>query len=408
MKNISTVVVRSAEDGQDFLGIRISNENDRDTEIVTPRYYMPDMKKPAEKLTKEERQKLKQLVRAWKKYQSRKKTKNNGEIENDGVNYDFDAAFSLVQDFVDYGLYIELEKLEARRTCGKIDFSKTIKKCRPILLDEGPLYLPYITNVKKVADESLVRDTQILVLNDIARKIGWLIGFNIYIPQHGVNSSRNKSLISRLKMIKGGSYNSRKLLLIDNLIQYLSAEMSSSKDNNDLFVSVVYEFWEDIVSVILGNVDKSELDKYFYIRHRYSDKKTGAFYKIKRELNPLKPDAVYKDDIKKHLIIFDAKYYDKKVLPNNYDITKQFAYMRKAYGYYGGGYEYRNIFILPTDDCSHFSNRIAYFDPDVPPVDDLLPIEVIYINVYKAVELYLETKNVSAAVLTAIGSKIVI
>lgn len=100
---------------------------------------------------------------------------------------------------------------------GKIDFPRTIKKCRPIILDEGPLYLPYITRTKKIADEDLVRNTQILVLNDIAQRVGWLIGFNIHIPPTGIKSGLNKALISKLKMCKNNSYNTRKLKLIDFL-----------------------------------------------------------------------------------------------------------------------------------------------------------------------------------------------
>lgn len=97
---------------------------------------------------------------------------------------------------------------------GKIDFPRTIKKCRPTILDEGPLYLPYITRAKKIADENLVRNTQILVLNDIAKKVGWLIGFNIHIPPMGISAGLNKSLISKLKVAKNNSYNTRKLKLI--------------------------------------------------------------------------------------------------------------------------------------------------------------------------------------------------
>ena len=399
MVGIKNIIIRTAENGQDYTGIKLGKDNSSYTEIIVPKYYMQDMNKSVEDLSKDEKRKLKQLVKAWRKYQARLKTKNNREIEGLGINFDFDIVFKIVQDFLENGLYIEFERIEILSNVGKIDFPRTIKKCRPIILDEGPLYLPYITRTKKIADEDLVRNTQILVLNDIAQRVGWLIGFNIHIPPTGIKSGLNKALISKLKMSKNNSYNTRKLKLIDFLVQYLTMLDLIGNDDKNLFVSVVYKFWEDMIADIVGNVAHSNLEKIFYIRHRYIDKRTGAAFKMPRDLNPLMPDAVFIDD--DNIIILDAKYYDKVNLPTNDDITKQFAYMRKAYGYYGAGYDFRNIFIMPTDDNYHYSNREAVFDVDsrITRSDDLVPIEVMYLNVTEVVKNYISSVNISSLVL---------
>ena len=399
MINTKNVIIRTAETGQDYTGIKLGNDDCSDTEIIIPRYFMPEMKKPIEELTKDEKRKLKLLAKAWKKYQTRLKTKNNGEFQGDGINYDFDVAFRLVQDFLESGLYIEFERTEKLSNVGKIDFTRTIKKCKPIILDVGPLYLPYITRTKKIADEDLVRNTQVLVLNDIATKIGWLIGFNICIPQAGINCSIKSSLITKLKMAKNNSYNTRKIKLIDYLIQYLTMLDLVGNDDKKLFVSVVYKFWEDMIADIVGNVDRSTLQNIFYIRHRYINKRTGAIYKMTRDINPLMPDSVYMEG--NDITILDAKYYDKYSLPSNDDITKQFAYMRKAFGYYGSAYSYRNIFVMPTDDSYHYSNRVAIFDADpaISRTEDLIPIEVVYLNVGEVVNNYVISNNVSSVVI---------
>ena len=392
------IKVRTAYDGKDSTGIKICDSIDGITEVIVPRYYMPDMEKNVSDLTIDERRKLRNLVKAWKKYQIRVKTKNNGELRGEGINYDFDSALSIVQDFLEYGLYIEFEKTEILSNHGKIDFPRTVKKCLPVILDEGPLYMPYITKIKKISDEDLVRNCQILVLNDISKKIGWLIGFNVKFPQTGIKTGISKSLITKLKMAKNNSFNSRKVNLINSIISYISMdEVTLANDKDNLFVSVVYKFWEDIVSEILGNVDRNTLDRIFYIRHRYINKSTGAVYKMKRDLNPLIPDSVYIDG--QEIDILDAKYYDKRFLPDNDDITKQFAYMRKAYGYYGDTYTYKNIFVMPTDDHYHYSNREAVFDPDIPSVDDLVPIRVLYLNVSEAVQYYIDSVNISTSVI---------
>ena len=399
MIGTKNIVIRTAENGQDYTGIKLGKDNDEVTEIIVPRYYMPYINKTVDELTKDEKRKLKKLTKAWRKYQTRLKTKNNGTAKGTGINFDFDVVFKIVQDFLENGLYIEFERTEKLSNIGKIDFPRTIKKCKPIVLDEGPLYLPYITRTKKIADEDLVRNTQVLILNDIAKKVGWLIGFNIHIPTTGINGGLNKPLISKLKMAKNNSYNTRKLKLIDCLVQYLTMLDLIKNDDNDLFVSVVYKFWEDMISDIIGNVDHSTLERIFYIRHRYINKRTGAVYRMPRDLNPLMPDAVYMDNDK--IIILDAKYYDKNSLPTNDDITKQFAYMRKAYGYYGAGYEYRNIFIMPTDDNYHYSNKEAVFDEDshITRNEDLVPIKVIYLNVTEVIDNYIASMDISSMVL---------
>lgn len=392
------ISVRTAENGKEYLGIRLGRTENEVTQIIIPKYYMPDFEKNIEDLNISEKKALRNLVKAWQKYQKRVKTKNNGELKGSGINFDFDVVIQLIQDFLEFGLYVELEKREISSNCGKIDFPRTIKRCTPMILDEGPLYMPYITKVKKIADEDLVRNIQILVINDIAKKVGWLLGFNIRLPQGGINISINKSVIPKLKMAKSSSYNTRKLKLIDSLIGYISMASIEGKEANELFVSVVYKFWEDMISDVLGNVPRVDLDKIFYIRHRYLNKKTGKIYK-NHSMNPLIPDSVYKDDSTNKIIILDSKYYVKGNLPENDDITKQFAYMRKAFGFFGLSYEYRNIFVLPTDDSKHYSNLCAIFDEDLRPLEDLVPIEVLYLNVPLVVDNYIHSINISASVL---------
>lgn len=392
------ISVRTAENGKEYLGIRLGKAEDEVTQIIIPKYYMPDFEKNIDDLNIAEKKALKNLVKAWQKYQKKVKTKNNGELKGSGINFDFDIVIQLIQDFLEFGLYVELEKHEISSNCGKIDFPRTIKRCTPMILDEGPLYMPYITKVKKIADEDLVRDIQVLVLNDIAKKVGWLLGFNIRLPQGGINISVNKSVIPKLKMAKSNSYNTRKLKLIDSLIGYLSMPSMEGIEANELFVSVVYKFWEDMISDVLGNVSRADLDKMFYVRHRYLNKKTGKISQ-KHIMKPLMPDSVHKDDSINNITILDSKYYQKGLLPENDDITKQFAYLRKAYAFFGASYEYRNIFVMPTDNSNHYSNLYAIFDEDVMPREDLVPIEVLYLNVSLVVENYIHSMNISALVL---------
>lgn len=126
MVGTKNIVIRTAENGQDYTGIKLG-DNDSYTEIIVPKYYMPDMNKSVDDFTKDEKRKLKQLAKAWRKYQVRLKTKNNGAVEGTVINFDFDVVFRLVQDFLESGLYIEFERTEKLSNVGKIDFPRTIK-----------------------------------------------------------------------------------------------------------------------------------------------------------------------------------------------------------------------------------------------------------------------------------------
>ena len=284
----SSIIIRTVNNGQDYTGIKLSNNDKEPTEIIIPNYYMQEISKTIDSLTKEEKNKLKKLVKAWSKYQSKLRTANNGLGDYHASNFNFNVVFKLIQDFLENGLYIEFEHIEKMRSVGKINFPRTVKKCTPVILDENPLYLPYVTKVKKISDENMVRSAQILVLNDITKKIGWLLGFNIYIPLTNIRLSLDKSLVYKLKLIRNNSFNTRKLRLIDLVIQYITMLGLSSDENNKLFVSTVYSFWEEMISDIIGNVSDSNLRRVFYIRHRYINKKDGRICKIlgKKEIHP--------------------------------------------------------------------------------------------------------------------------
>ena len=45
MVGIKNIVIRTAENGQDYTGIKLGKDASSYTEIIVPKYYMPDMDK---------------------------------------------------------------------------------------------------------------------------------------------------------------------------------------------------------------------------------------------------------------------------------------------------------------------------------------------------------------------------
>ncbi len=381
-----TIVIENAKSGQDKIGLVI----EEDARIILPLYYLDNIESSCD-ITSLEKQKLKRLVKAWRKYQKRIE---NITIATDEVNkefYNFDTALNIIEDFVNNGLYMEYEKIETYKRDGKIDFTKTIKKCKPIITNQGSIYLKYISHVKKVNDEEIIRNLQKIAVNSIAKEIGWLIGFNIQLPiENGVNVISKKS-IYELNEARNSSFNSRKLKLIELLLKYIKSTGKENKAiSSNLFVATAHHFWEAMVFKVFGNIHKTDINKIFYIRHTYKNINTNKNIKV---LDPLKPDAIFMNS--SNINVIDAKYYSRNNLPTNEDISKQFIYAAKAFKKYGNSYKYKNWFIIPTNSISEVSDYRVHFDRDinVGENNEYSPIQIFYANMEEVVSNYISNES---------------
>ena len=382
------IEVLSAESGRDKIGLIFADN----TQIIVPSYYFDIKKKKVTELSKEEKNKIKRIILAWQKYQKRNKDLNYGIVEGEEQFYDYDLALEIVQDFIENGLYVEFESINKIRRCGKIEFPETIKRCKPLVTANGPVYLEYYTKLKKSVDQNILKNVQIQVLNEIAKLIGWMIGFNVHFDLKSRPTRLNKSTVSQLIQLRNTSFNSRKIQLINYLIKYIEMNSDSSKDKENLVVATAYHFWEAMVSATIGNISRNRLKKVYYVRHAYTNKNNGS---VMWQSKPLMPDTIFETE--KAIAVLDAKYYTNGNLPDNYDITKQFAYMDKAYSYFKqqkDEREFRNIMVLPTDQESRFSDLQIVFDPSIESTESKIPIELLYINFSEMLDAYLAGKKI--------------
>lgn len=382
------IEVLSAESGRDKIGLIFADN----TQIIVPSYYFDIKKKKVSELSKEEKNKIKRIILAWQKYQKRNKDLNYGIVEGEEQFYDYDLALEIVQDFIENGLYVEFESINKIRRCGKIEFPETIKRCKPLVTANGPVYLEYYTKLKKSVDQNILKNVQIQVLNEIAKLIGWMIGFNVHFDLESRPTRLNKSTVSQLIQLRNTSFNSRKIQLINYLIKYIEMNSDSSNDKENLVVATAYHFWEAMVSDTIGNISRNRLKKVYYVRHAYTNKNNGS---VMWQSKPLMPDTI--SETEKAITVLDAKYYTNGNLPDNYDITKQFAYMDKAYSYFKqqkDEREFRNIMVLPTDQESRLSDLQIVFDPSIENTESKIPIELLYINFSEMLDAYLAGKKI--------------
>ena len=369
---------KEIEAGNEKIGINIDSKDNYT--IFIPKYYLKS--EEIKKINENTKNKLKKLFKAWNIYQKRTNNSLGAKFNKNNNIYDITISLDIIEDFVEHGLYIEQEDTSKITNTGKMNFKKTINMCHPLYTKQGPVYLDYITDAKKPNDQNLIRLIQSIVINEISEDFGWIIGFNFKLPiQKRVKL--NKKIVFILNQMLTQSFNSRKINLIKLLINYININSKGLIDGKELFVGMASMFWQDMINYVVGNVSKSELRKFFNVKHAYvSDNSIEP-------LSSLKPDSVYKD--KYNIILIDSKYYINQSLPDNDDINKQIIYFLKAYETFQEYEHFGNCFIFPTDTYTYKSNKEAKFDIEVE--NKLLSINLIYANVNEVLEYYISKKK---------------
>lgn len=373
--------------GLDDLGIVLDSEGK--TVLHVPAFYLPRKKLTLKDISPLLIFKLRTLFSAWSQFSKTVDRPHNGAKGEGSSYYDFEVVLELIKDFAEFGLYTESEKTDVVSKTGKINFHKTVQKLRPEYSESGFFYLPYYSTTKKYKDESFLRELQSLALNEISKSIGWLIGFTTQFPSSGTHKldDTSKQLLFELKQ---SSFNSRKIHLIGLLTRYIDTVGTAESQNGNFVLGKAWQFWEEMVRCSLGNLPQSEISDRFNVKHIYVDKKTNE---VITRLTPLRPDAVLETD--DGIALLDGKYYVSQDLPDNESVTKQFVYLRKAKAINGVDKNYSNIFILPTEEKTHYSDTIAVFDEDIGFVDEYDQIKILRVNVSDLILAYVEHAKIS-------------
>lgn len=379
------IIFKEIQEGNDKIGLELDyTEN---FTILLPKYYISNEKINElnsfnNKIDDNTKNKIKKLFKAWDIYQKRNKSMLGAKFNNNKEIYDLNTSFELIKDFIEQDLYIEQEDAIKITNTGKMNFKKTINHCNPLYTKQGPVYLDYITNIKKPNDQNFIRLTQITILNEISKDFGWIIGFN-YNFQIAEKIKLNKRTVQTLTEKLDKAYNTRKIHLLNLLIKYINNKSNDLMIGKKLFVGMANHFWEDMINYVIGNVSKADLKKFFYVKHYYVENDSI------HALPPLMPDSIYKDPA--NIVVIDSKYYVNNYLPDNDDINKQYIYFLKTLLKFKHYENFGNCFILPTDEESHVSNKEVKFDIDTNA--NQFTIKLIYANVNEIIEFYTSNKK---------------
>lgn len=306
-----------AQKGSDFVGLNITSE----VRCVTfPMGYAID---PADDvdITPSLRSEILLLIRKISDCE-----KLQGErvcrINKNDLRHDFPigSILFLIEDFLNRGsYYTEKEKIMGEGLPGKISWSSTIKRIKPIVSERGIAFLDFIVHKSRIKRDRLITELHKYCVRKSFELLGFL--YTAAMPDQGLineaDVKKNKayyvgfldSKISETHL----EQNAELFAHMKNVIQNFDSEdtVSSATYGTNSFHTV----WESMVDSVYGTVCKTEMERYFFPNSMWV---WANGDKPKRNA-PLRPDSIMicETDNARRCFILDSKYYSFAAMMNN-------------------------------------------------------------------------------------------
>ncbi len=307
----------------------------------------------------------------------------HGNLNNDSVDeWPIYSEIWLVKDYIEHGLYKELEKKYNINNGGKINWKKTINK--ESLYSDNTIYYPNIVFENNKNCYTIISELQKYCLNKCS--VGKFI-CKLDEEKHNVNIIVNEDninyYINILKKELLSTFEDHKKQLLNSLINILSYYSSNNITSINSYITYEYHYsWECMISYVFG--DNEVLKKDLLPTHEYYPKELGSH-------SVLLPDTIFsKDD---SLFILDSKYYTLGYLPATSDICKQTEYCRTAKQRLKNSNikQIYNSFILPNklEDSNIYVNK-GYANM----VGSEYKINVIYLDTLYIINMFYEGNKI--------------
>lgn len=265
------------------------------------------------------------------------------------VDFPINAYLEIINYFMEQnGYYAEKEPAYNTGDRGKIDWSRTIKRQRPIIqANSSPIYTKYTVRYSSPNDKNLITQIHKYCVYESFSKLGWL--FTPYLPEKPLLQRDDKMFLSVLYEKMANTYNDRDKRLFSAMISMIEYLDEQPNQKQFYFGTDRFEYvWEKLIDKVFGIKDKQN----YFPKTRWT-LRTG-----KKKINAaLEPDTIMLYDGK--IYVLDAKYYrfgitgDPNDLPESSSINKQITYgeyiytQKKFKEKYGEDVPVYNAFIMP-------------------------------------------------------------
>lgn len=326
------------------------------------------------------RDELRQVLKVLEKYNTKEQIVRmfNDSSESSAFNL-LAVLLFLLQDYYENGVYSNTENIIESNGSGEILWDKTINETFTLLANNRPYYIDLQTK-KRVTDDydyfkrlhecvltkasAELRDAELLDLFEIT---------GVDLTDKTLDDfGEDEYILYRIEKELNTQFNTRKQLLLKTIYAYI-AQSGSLYDTDCLSLFGTNSFnlvWEGICADIMDNqldVRLGALQLPIQLKPEY-DKKQKLIDLIEKPLwsatgktaaDTLIPDLVSISG--DQFIIFDAKYYNAQLEPDNppkgqpgiESVTKQYLYQLAYQKFINdhGFSDVKNCFLMPTENC---------------------------------------------------------
>lgn len=342
----------------------------------------------------------------------------------------FELAEYIIEDYLQYGLYVKDFTETRRGGIGKTNWGRTVAKIQPILQDTSPVYLDLMNRHHMIDENDLISVIHANVVNQCLDFLGPLISNGMeYIDTEPLGedlSTYSSTINARSTYV----FKEREI----NLFKALEAWCACTRYyKNYAGVTCFDRVWEWVNDSVWGNIKHPESESPIY--HIAGWDYAGSGEAI--------PDTIRIEEYEgeKEVFIYDSKYYTINNIynkdgqniingfPANSDIVKQVAYLKLIKSQYKAKCFF-NLFLFPEsyercrkEDKEAFQippekwfTIVGYVKPGAfnlkldPPDeenDEEEKVGLIFINPEKLYERFLKDSRVEYAELSETKSYLI-
>lgn len=294
-------------------------------------------------------------------YLARTKTKENSSLYSENKNYDLplQSFLWIINDYLTYGKYPNIEKIYEKGTKGKINWKKTLDS-DPVISNGNVIYTDFISE-RRDQRENILTEIYDCCVNQAIDAIGWI--YNLTFDKFDKNynelfKKKHKLYLSVINTELSHTYEDKKrtrLQNMKNIITGLDENIISTKEV--LYGVDSYDgVYEKMVDSMFSNID--DISKFYPTTDWHLELEDG------KPFNPssLRPDTIIEKN--NNLYILDSKYYrygttfSKLDVPKSDSIQKQITYGEYVRRVIEGKYDnIYSAFIMPYSKTSNRLNE---------------------------------------------------
>lgn len=290
------------------------------------------------------------------------------EIDDIGVNhmdsnissgFPIQSYMTIIQHYLNHGYYHEHDVNYASSASGKVNWRRTIAKEKPIIQNNGAIYLKMQVKRYQVNDEYLITEISRHCVYESFMKMGWYYRLPLLPkPTSFMNLDLFISIVQ--DRLHKTNKDSEKHLFQSMLHVLKNTNEQTNNPQNFRFGTQRFEkVWEYLVDKTFGTEYGDNKKQYFPKSFWHIDNKSPT------STNELYPDTIMINHKIGKLYVIDSKYYrygatnNIRHLPSMSSIAKQVVYAKYIDNHKGIKYfknDIYNIFILPFDKLNTKNN----------------------------------------------------